>query len=63
VYLSLWRSVFERRAPESIPRIESRIAPAKIGQGTTVKTIGDELLAALADAYREASGGRIASQA
>ena len=31
--LSLWRSVFERRAPKSIERIESLIAPTPLGNG------------------------------
>jgi len=52
--LSLWRSVFERRAPMSIERIESLIAPILLGNGKTVYDVSDELLEALYDAYIEA---------
>jgi hypothetical protein len=58
-YLSLWRSVFVRRAPSSLERVERAVAPAKVGQGTTTRTISDELLAALTLAYREAAAGRV----
>jgi hypothetical protein len=54
-YISLWRSVFERRAEQSIGRVEQLIAPAKLGRGNTVREVSDELLAALTDAYREAA--------
>lgn len=50
--MSLWRSVFERRAPESIAPIEKLIGKA-IGAGNTTREISDELLAALTKAYRE----------
>jgi hypothetical protein len=53
--LSFWRSVFERHAPRSIERIEQLIAPARLGQGNTVRTVDDELLAALTAAYEEAA--------
>ena len=53
--ISLWRSVFERRAPMSIDRVEQLIAPLKIGQGNTVREASEELLDAFADAYREAA--------
>jgi hypothetical protein len=36
-YLQFWRSVFERRAPKSLPLVERIIAPLKIGQGNTTK--------------------------
>jgi hypothetical protein len=49
--LSLWRSVFEHRAPRSIERVESLIAPIPLGNGETVYDVSDELLAALYDAY------------
>jgi flavin-binding protein dodecin len=54
-YISVWRSVFERRAPGSIEKIEQLIAPAKIGNGNTIREVDEELLAALAGAYREAA--------
>lgn len=57
--LSLWRSVFERRAPSSIERIESLIAPIPLGNGKTVYEVSDELLAALHDAYIEANKARL----
>jgi hypothetical protein len=31
--LQFWRSVFERRAPENLPRVE-QVAPVQVGQGT-----------------------------
>ena len=54
-YLSVWRSVFERRAPESIEAVE-RTLGTSIGQGNTVASITPELLTALTAAYREATG-------
>ncbi|HYU20243.1 MAG TPA: hypothetical protein VEQ11_16260 [Chloroflexota bacterium] len=56
----MWRSVFERRAPKSIPRIEQITAPIPIGNGNTVREVNDELLETLADAYREAAGAGVA---
>jgi hypothetical protein len=54
-YVSFWRSVFERRAPESISRIEALLLPVTLGRGNTVKEVSDELLAALTSAYEQAS--------
>ena len=54
-YLSVWRSVFERRAPRSIEAVEQALG-AKIGQGNTVASAPPELLSALTAAYREATG-------
>jgi hypothetical protein len=56
--LQFWRSVFERRAPESLPRVE-QAAPVPVGQGNTTPEVSDELLEALTGAYREAASGRI----
>jgi alkylated DNA nucleotide flippase Atl1 len=53
--LYFWRSVFQRRAPKSLPRVEELVAPAEVGQGTAVREISDELVEALTDAYREAA--------
>ena len=53
-YLSVWRSVFERRAPNSIAPIEHLLAPIKVGQGNTIRDVSPELLNALTEAYREA---------
>ena len=61
--VSLWRSVFERRAPGSIANVEAALGGAKIGQGTSAPAISNQLLDALFDAYVEAAStsGRIAS--
>jgi hypothetical protein len=53
-YLSLWRSVFERRAPSSIAPVESLIGDS-LGTGKTVRGCSDELLEALTLACREAN--------
>lgn len=53
--ISLWRSVFARRAPGSIEPVETIIAKP-IGSGNTTREITDELLTVLGDAYREAAG-------
>lgn len=57
-YLQFWRSVFERRAPASLPRVEALIAPTPVGQGTVTHIITSELLDALTSAYREAATGQ-----
>lgn len=54
-YLSVWRSVFERRAPGSIETVEQALG-AKLGQGNTFAGAPPELLSALTAAYREAVG-------
>jgi hypothetical protein len=56
--LQFWRSVFERRAPESLPRVE-HVAPVQVGQGNTTYEVSDELLEVLTDSYREAALGKI----
>ncbi|MGE5281750.1 MAG: hypothetical protein ACM3N0_05410 [Chloroflexota bacterium] len=53
-YLSLWRSVFVRLAWDRIAPVEE-IVGEPIGQGSTVRNPSDALLAALADAYRDAA--------
>ena len=53
--ITLWRSVMERRAPETLPRIEQAIAPLELGQGRNAGPATDELLEVLTAAYREAS--------
>ena len=52
-YISVWRSVFERRAPNSIEHVERVIAPIKIGQGNTVRHITSQVLDAVTTAYQE----------
>lgn len=53
--MTIYRSVFERRALESIKSVERVIAPVEIGQGNTIYDITPELLDALAGAYRESA--------
>lgn len=55
-HLALHRTVFERRAPRTMERVEVIIAPARIGRGTYAPEITEELLDALTAAYREAAG-------
>ncbi len=52
--LSVWRTVFERRAPNSIARVEAAMG-ARIGAGNFVRVLDDEVLSALTEAYREAA--------
>jgi hypothetical protein len=52
--ISFWRSVFERRAPQSIAPTE-RLIGKPIGQGTTTNQVTRELLTALENAYQSAS--------
>lgn len=53
--VSLWRTVFERRAPASIATVERLIAPKTLGHGKTVNEMSDALLVAITDAYKRAS--------
>lgn len=55
-YLEFYRSVFLRRAPASLLRVEQVIAPKSVGQGTGTNIISEDLLATLTEAYREAAG-------
>lgn len=52
--VSLWRSVFARRAPDFIERVEA-ITGMPMGFGTNAGTVTPELLAVLGDAYRAAA--------
>ncbi len=54
-YITVWRTVFERRAPDSIPAVEKAIG-ARIGTGNTIRSPSDEALQALTQAYRTAAG-------
>ena len=56
-YITAFRSVFERLAPNSIELVERAIAPVKIGQGNSLWNITPQVLEALTAAYREATGG------
>lgn len=55
--LQFWPSVFQRRAPESLARIEHNFMP--ITQGKTIRDVSNELLEELTQAYREANRGTI----
>ena len=55
-YIQVWRSVFERRAPKAIESVERVIEPTRIGQGNTLQSITPEILEALTQAYKEATG-------
>jgi hypothetical protein len=52
--IQYWRSVFDRRAPEFISKVEAKLG-RPIGQGTTTRDFDDELLALLLEAYRVAA--------
>lgn len=54
-YVLFWRSVFERRAPDSIDRVES-LSGMRLGQGNWTQNFSDDLLQALTEAYAEAVG-------
>ena len=54
-YVQFWRSVFEKRAPGFIDRIEELIG-MRVGQGNWTQGISEELLVALTEAYAEAAG-------
>lgn len=55
--IGMWRSVFQRRAPGSIARVEA-LAGIELGVGRIARAITDELLEALTAAYREAASTR-----
>lgn len=55
-YISLWESVFHRRAPSSVPEVSRLSGLDPIGQGRTVRAPQADLLDALTGAYREAAG-------
>ena len=46
-YISVWRPVFERLAPNSIDPVEKVIAPIKFGRGNVVSNITPQLLKAV----------------
>jgi hypothetical protein len=48
--ISFWRSVFERRAPDSIAEVE-RLINKQLGQGNTTLQVTPDLLAVLRNAY------------
>ncbi len=54
-YISLWRTVFERLAPTSLPKLEQVVAPQVVGQGTTVSNFSTEVLDILEESHKEAT--------
>lgn len=52
--VSLWRSVFERRAPQTIDPLEELLGK-RIGNGNTARDFSDDALSAVTHAYRDAS--------
>lgn len=54
-YMQFWRSVFERRAPHSIPLVQHALG-AELKQGNSTNDFPRSLLDALSQAYREAAG-------
>lgn len=55
--LEIYRSVFERRAPNTLSAVEAHTG--SIEKSLFTKNVGQELLDALAAAYREASGDEL----
>ncbi len=51
--LSLWETVFERRAPTTLPLVKAALAGGSMSK--SVRDPSDDLLARLTDAYREAA--------
>lgn len=56
--LSLWRTVFERRAPDSIEPVEAELSQVPLGKGNVITDVTDNLLRLLTSAYQEAAGRR-----
>ena len=52
--IQLWRSVFDRKAPDFIERI-GRLAKTEVGQGNTIREFSEQLLEALTEAYEHAA--------
>ena len=55
-YIQLWRSVFLKCAPNSIPMVEELLSPDSLRNGISRWDTSDELLDAIHAAYREANG-------
>ena len=56
-WVQFWRSVFERRAPDFIERIEE-LTGERVGQGNWTQSVNDDLLETLAEAYEWAASKR-----
>ena len=61
-YLAMYRSVFERRAPNSLTRLEAVLGRDAVKQGSTLRDVPDEVLDILSAAYDEARGGQLADE-
>lgn len=53
-YMQFWRSVFERRAPQSIAAVQAALG-AELRQGNSTHSFPEPLLEAITHAYREAA--------
>jgi hypothetical protein len=58
-YMQFWRSVFERRAPQSIASVQAELG-ADLRQGNATHDFPEPLLDAVTRAYREAAGRTVA---
>ena len=56
--IQVWKSVFDRRAPNSKQRIVD-VVGMEIGQGTAIKELSPGVLDALTGAYEEAATGKL----
>jgi hypothetical protein len=56
--VQLFRSVFTRRAPDALPRVEE-IAGVPIGNGTAIRELREGFLDAVTAAYQQASTGQL----
>jgi len=54
-YMQFWRSVFERRAPQSIAAVQAALG-AELRQGNATHSFPQPLLEAITHGYREAAG-------
>jgi hypothetical protein len=55
-YMSVWRSVFERKAPKALAKLIALVHPVEVSQGSSLTNFSPEVLAVLTEAYREAAG-------
>ena len=55
-YLSVWRSVFERKAPKALAKLIALVHPLEVSQGSSLTNFSPEVLSVLTEAYREAAG-------
>jgi hypothetical protein len=54
-YMQFWRSVFDRRAPQSIAAVRAALG-TELRQGNSTHSFPEPLLEAITHAYREAAG-------